>query len=220
MYLVLGSCRVVVTMHYSKYNCINTCKPLGTRNLHPKCILGRGWSINEHCEMIRLLLGFKQDTEYVGDMFSYEDIQHNIEYIKTTFNDIKGIIVEVSSLKYARDPNGKLIHNLTMGNRTVKMERLSEEEMMVYLREFVQLLPNKKIYFVNHFLHTKIPDRLLIDKCLHAIKNDNVVVITPSDLFTDNPSDFLSDDSIHYKNEEIKQVIARYIDDIIEQTEG
>ena len=57
-------------------------------------------------------------------------------------------------------------------------------------------------FFVNHFLHNKIPDRLLINSCLNKIKNsnNNVIVITPSDLFHSNPYDFILADNIHYKN--------------------
>ena len=219
MFLVLGSCRVLVTMNHSKYKCLNTFKEVGKRNLNPKCLIGRGWSINEHFEMIQLILGFKKHTEYIGDEYSYDDIKQNIDFINNNFNDINGLIIEVSSLKYFKDSSGKIIHNITLENRTDRTcEKLNEEETTFYLRELIKLVPNKKIYFVNHFLHDKIPDRLLIDKCLNKIKNDNIYIITPSILFEDNPCNFLSNDNIHYKNNEIIHLIAKYIDSIIEKS--
>ena len=42
MYLVLGSCRVLVTMNRCKYNCLNTFKEVGKRNVNSKYVLGRG----------------------------------------------------------------------------------------------------------------------------------------------------------------------------------
>lgn len=40
MYLVLGSCRVLVTMSYSKYNCLNTWSVVGQREKNPNKIIG------------------------------------------------------------------------------------------------------------------------------------------------------------------------------------
>lgn len=219
MFLVLGSCRVLVTMNNSKFNCLNTWKEVGKRNLNPNYIIGRGWSINEHFEMLKLILGLKKCSEYVGDEYSYEDIKENINYINNVFSDIKGIIIEVSSLKYFTDYNNKIIHNITIENRNDRTpKKLNEDEMIFYLTQLITLLPNKKIYFVNHFLHNKIPDRLLINSCLNKIKNDNVIIITPSNLFQCNPYDFISTDNTHYKNNEIIQLIAKYIDEIIEKS--
>jgi hypothetical protein len=219
MFLVLGSCRVLVTMNSSKFNCLNTWKEIGKRDLNSKCIIGRGWSINEHFEMLQLILGFKKCSEYVGDEYSYEHIKYNINYINNVFSDIKGIIIEVSSLKFFLDSSNNIIHNITIENRNnITSKKLNEEEMMFYLIELIKLLPNKKIYFVNHFLHQEIPERLLINKCLNKIKNDNVIIITPSDLFNDKPYDFIANDNIHYKNNETIHLIAKYIDNIIEKT--
>lgn len=217
VFLVLGSCRVLVTMNSSKFNCLNTWKEIGKRNLNSKYIIGRGWSINEHFEMIQLILGLKSPSKYVGDEYSYENIKDNIKYINDIFSDIKGLIIEVSSLKFFSDLNNNIIHNITNENRNIRIsKKLNEEEIMFYLTELIKLLPDKKIFFVNHFLHEKIPDRLLIDKCLNKIKNDNIIIITPSDLFSDNPFNFITNDNIHYKNNEIIQTIAKYIDNIIE----
>lgn len=48
MFLVLGSCRVIVTMNHSKYFCHNTFQEQGCRHLNPKNVIGRGYSLKEH----------------------------------------------------------------------------------------------------------------------------------------------------------------------------
>ena len=65
---------------------------------------------------------------------------------------------------------------------------------------------------MNHFLHTKIPNRMLINKCLKKITNKNVKIVTPSNLWDNNSKwDFLKDEK-HYKNLKVIKRVANYID--------
>ena len=89
MYLALGSCRVLVTMSYSKYNCLNTWSVVGQREKNSNKIIGRGWSLNEHYEMIKLILGIKCKEDYIGHEYDYNKIEENILYIRNSWNKIK-----------------------------------------------------------------------------------------------------------------------------------
>ena len=59
MYIVLGSCRVLVTMSYSKYNCLNTCQLLNN--------------------VIEIRIKCKDDN--IGHEYDYNKIEENILYI-------------------------------------------------------------------------------------------------------------------------------------------
>ena len=85
MYLVLGSCRVLVTMSYSKYHCLNTFAVVGQRDVNPNKLIGRGWSINEHYEMIKLILGIKCKEDYIGHEYNYNVIEENVLYIRNAW---------------------------------------------------------------------------------------------------------------------------------------
>lgn len=216
MFLTLGSCRVLVTMNHSRFECLNTFRQPGKRHLNPKKIIGRSWSINEQYELLLLILSKKPITKYKGCEFTYDEIKENIEYIRSMFDKIEGVIIEPSSIKYYTDKNENLIHNIEhhkeeiMSN--VKKHILTEEEIDLYLNKIINLLQNKKIIFVNHFLHTKIPNRMLINKCLKKITNKNVKIVTPSNLWDNNSKwDFLKDEK-HYKNLKVIKRVANYID--------
>ena len=215
MYLVLGSCRVLVTMSYSKYNCLNTWSVVGNRGENPNKIIGRGWSLNEHYEMIKLILGIKCKEDYIGHEYNYNKIGENILYIRNSWNKIKGIIIEPSSIKYYTDENNKLIHNFIHSEINPlkhKQNILSEDENNFYLQKIIELLHNKSIIFVNHFLHSNIPNRKLINKCLNQIDKKNVIVVTPSNLWNNETKfDYIKNDETHYKDKKIND-ICKYID--------
>ena len=116
MYLVLGSCRVLVTMSYSKFDCFNTWSVVGNRNKNPKYIIGRGWSINEHCDMIKLILGIKNKEDYVGHEYNYDEIEESILHIRSCWDEIKGVIIEPSSIHYYTDLNKKLFTTSNIQN--------------------------------------------------------------------------------------------------------
>lgn len=187
MILTLGSCRVLITMNHSQFHCLNTWQELRKRNLNPKCIIGRSWSPNEIYEMLQLILGFKDVSDYCGHEYTYEGIRSNIEFIREKFvtKKIHTVIMEVSSLKYYLTKDHKLVHNVIHEkiNPEWTEKILSEKEVDFYVRKIVGLLPDVKIIFVNHFLHTRIPNRLLINKCLQKVKRlypNQVLVLTPS----------------------------------------
>lgn len=61
--------------------------------------------------MIKLILGLKCKEDYIGHEYDYNEIEENILYIRNSWNKIKGIIIEPSSIKYYTDKNNKLIYN-------------------------------------------------------------------------------------------------------------
>lgn len=218
MFLVLGSCRVTITLSRSKYQCLNTWKKISGRNNNSNKIIGRGWTINEHYEMIKLILGDKKPDNYIGNEYDYSSIEENILYIKNHWDDIKGIIIEPSSIKYYTDKNNKLIHNVHHAKNNLseyKLNILSEDEIDFYLKKIMELLPDKYIIFVNHFLHRNLPNRNLINKCLNKICNDNVIVITPSNLWNNETKfNYVDRGEYHYRRDKINDICI-YVDNMI-----
>ena len=206
MILVLGSCRVCIPLLESKFDCLNTFSRLTGKQYYR---IGDVWSINDHYETLQLILGRKDTNKYVGIRYQkYKDISENILFIRKNFDKIKMVIMECSSIKYFTDLEGNLIHNLIHSKINDKCKHkylkkeLSVNEINLYINNIIKILPNKKICFVNHFLHSKIPNRLLMNNCyenfLKTYKKNNLFILTPSDNWTDdNASDWLSDPN-HY----------------------
>lgn len=217
MFLVLGSCRVIVTMNHSKYFCHNTFQEQGCRHLNPKNVIGRGYSLKEHYEMLMLIFGKKKVYDYVGD--EYKDINEiikNIENIRSCLNEITCVIIEPCSLKYYKDVKNRLVHNVLNHNGIYKEFNMTAEECHLYIKKIIELLSDKKIIFVNHFLHNSIPSRILIRDCLKIHQSKNVNMITPSEKWNiNNVSDYLADPN-HYRNDKYKE-IANYIDYVYEK---
>jgi hypothetical protein len=97
---------------------------------------------------------------------------------------------------------------------------LTEEEVNKFLQRIIDLLPGKKIIFLNHFLHTKIPNRLLINRCLQKTmannNKKNICVLTPSQFWTvETENQWLKDPS-HYHPHVIPK-IAKWIDAFLKQ---
>ena len=217
MYLVLGSCRTCTIMYNSKLDCLNTWKEVGKRGEN-KCIIGRVWTINEHFEILNLILNKKSPSDYIGMEFEkYSDIENNINFIRKNFSKIKGIIMEVSSIKYyTHKINNKLIHNVIHSKKENKFNEniLQENEIDSYINKIINLVPDKNIIFINHLLHELIPNRRLIHKCLNKINSKNSLVITPSEMWKNsNPDNYLADQE-HYKPEMFYK-ITQFFDDKI-----
>jgi hypothetical protein len=192
-------------MNNSKYKCFNT--------YNTNTIIGRSWSINEHYDMIRLILNLKHNSQYVGDEYeNYDQIKDNIIAIRNEFHNIEGIIIENSSLKYYTNKDNKLVHNVMMRKQYV--EHIVDQDY--FIQKIIDLLPDKKIIFVSHFLHTKIVNRLVICQCLQKYVSKNVILIIPSLLWENiNPLLYLRDEN-HYRVDKEK-VIANYIDNILDK---
>ena len=218
MILCLGSCRLLITMNHSDYECFNTWQELGKRNLNPKYIIGRSWSPNELYGMLQLILGNKAETNYIGHEYSFDSIRHNIQTIRENFVPFVDVIMmEVSSLKYYVTADNKLVHNVV--HEKLKPEwrekTLSESDTDYFLSKIVELLPNKKIIFVNHFLHTQVPNRLQINKCLQKVQSKfphQVSVVTPSSLWTVATEKEWLQDPHHYHHHVLPK-IAHWFDD-------
>lgn len=224
MYLALGTCRALVTMNHSEFPFLNTWHEVGNRSANAKNIIGRSWSPNEIFGMLMLILGKKDPNNYRGHEYkTYEAIRSNIEFIRQQFfsNNIHGVVIEVASLKYYVTPDNKLVHNVIhekLKDHPEWIERvLSEEEVNKFLQRIIDLLPGKKVLFLNHFLHTKIPNRLLINRCLQkTLVNKNVRVLTPSQFWTvETEKDWLKDPA-HYHPHIIPR-IANWIDNNLKQ---
>lgn len=222
MILILGSCRVSITMNHSNYMCLNTWQELRKRNLNPKFIIGRSWSANELYEMLRLILGHKHESAYVGHEYLFDSIRSNLQIIRENFaNFVDCIVMEVSSLKYYVTADGKIVHNVVHEKLRPEWKEkvLSEAEMDYYLNKITELVPNKKIIFVNHFLHTRVPNRLLINKCLEKVqsrKPEQVRVVTPSNLWSiATEKDWLVDPQHYHHHILIK--MARWFDNHIKE---
>ena len=212
--ICLGSCRVLVVMNHSKFYFYNTFYEQGKREINPKFVIGRGYSLKEHYEMILLILNKKKYIDYIGNEYpDYSDISNNISEIRNNFQNIKVFIIEVCSLKYYTDNNNRLIHNIQNHSKYTE-NNLLEKDCHFYIEKILELLPDKKILFVNHFLHTKIDNRILINKCLQKYKSENINVVIPSDLWNlETEKNYLSDPN-HYKSDKYKD-IANYLDNHI-----
>ena len=134
------------------------------------------------------------------------------------FNKLDGIIIEVSSLKYCIE-NNKIVHN----RKDPRVNSiLNNNDMNNYLKKIIDLIPNKKIIFINHFLHHKINNRLLINKCIKDYESTykNILVITPSELWNNNFKDgisnkFLSDENHYIKIPKLLKKVCNFIDEKI-----
>ena len=115
--------------------------------------------------------------------------------------------------------NNTIVHN----RRDPKVNSiLNNNDMNNYLKKIIDLIPNKKIIFINHFLHFKIDNRRLINKCLKDYENNykNILIITPSDLWNNNFNNGISNkilhDNTHYiKTHEVLKKVCKFIDDKI-----
>lgn len=213
MYLVLGSCRAFEAVFHSKNN---YCPLASQYNFSNRCgYLGRGWSSLEHLHLLRLINGTKPIKNYRGVEVDAESFEKSLRWTQGEWKNITGVIMEISSIKYFKK-DGHLFHNLPkkFWKRPFQQFKLSESEMMETLNEIVKILHGKRIIFVNHFLHTKVPNRLLIDSCLQKMKSDNVLVITPSDLWDEKTENLYLRDPVHYKKG-IRRKIAKYFDNCI-----
>jgi hypothetical protein len=229
MYLALGTCRALVTMNHSEFPFLNTWHEVGNRSANAKHIIGRSWSPNEIFGMLMLILGQKDSNNYCGHEYkTYESIKGNIEFIRQQFhnNNIQGVVIEVASLKYYVSPDNKLVHNVIHEklheHPEWKEHVLTEEQVNKFLQRIIDFLPGKKIIFLNHFLHTKIPNRLLISQCLQKTlannknNNKNIRVLTPSQFWTvETESQWLKDPA-HY-HPHIVPKIANWIDTNLKQ---
>lgn len=222
IFLVLGSCRITIPLNESEHFCINTWKELENRESNSKLIIGRGWTSIEHYQMIKLILELKDPKDYCGDEYTFDKIKSNIDIIKNNFKKIKGIILEISSLKYFTDSNNRLIHNVIhkdlLENEYIE-NILCYEENLFYLNKIRDLVPDKKLYFVSHFMHINLTPRIVIKNSIEEfIKNDNnSKLIIPSLLWTDKTKhEYLHHDELHYKNNDIIKKIKNYLEEFLD----
>lgn len=223
MYLALGTCRALVTMNHSEFPFLNTWHEVGNRSANANHIVGRSWSPNEIFGMLMLILGKKDPHKYVGHEYkTYDAIQSNIEFIRQHFSNLKGVVIEVASLKYYVTPDNKLVHNVIhekLKDHPEWIERvLTEDEVNKFIQRIIDVLPGKKIIFLNHFLHTKVPNRLLINRCLKRTlaRCKNVRVLTPSQFWTLQTEKNWLKDPAHYHPHVIPE-IAKWIDTCLKQ---
>ena len=98
-------------------------------------------------------------------------MRSNIKVIRSLFNELDGVIIEVSSLKYLYK-NNLLVHNRKENSLKKLYRTLEKHEIYDYVNKIINILPNKKIIFINHFLHFKIKNRELINYCLKNPKKN------------------------------------------------
>ena len=146
--LAIGSCRICTVLN--KYqNTYNTWAEVGKRNLNPKFIIGRSWSINEQLELLKLIKGDKPFVEYIGCEYpGIELIEDNLLFLRRIFNQIDAIIVEVSSLRYYLNTDNKLIHNILHRQKHSLISKdMSSKEFLETTKDFIEY-SKKPIFFV------------------------------------------------------------------------
>ena len=214
--LAIGSCRICTVLN--KYqNTYNTWGEVGNRQLNPKYIIGRSWSINEQLELLKLIKGDKPFAEYVGGEFrKIESIKDNLLFLRQIFNQIDAFVVEVSSLRYYLGKDNKLVHNLKHSNRNdLTSKDMSSEEFEITTKDFIEY-SKKPIFFVSHFDRKSKPYREVIWETLKKVstEHENIFLIdTPS-----MPNLQVNKDGEHYSGKSGRDSAMEYIGGIISQT--
>ena len=213
--LAMGSCRICAALN-NYQNTYNTWGETGSRHLNPKCIIGRSWSINEQLELLKLIKGDKPFAEYAGCEYpDIENIKDNLLFLGRKFNQIDAIVVEVSSLRYYKNKDNKLIHNIMHNNKNSSIIKdMSSEEFEVTTKNFVEY-SEKPIFFVSHFDRKSKPYREVIWDNLKKISTEykNVFLIDPSIM----PNLQTTKNREHYTRKG-EDIASEYIGGIISQT--
>ena len=151
------------------------------------------------------------------------DINNSIQNIHNELNEVKYIIIEVSTLKKLVINGIPLYLDINDQNQFYK---ISDEEFNKDFDNFVNLVKlinsDIKIIFVSHFISFRneiIPERLHIFNLLkeNVKKYNNCYVICPTDHITDDDLE----DNTNYKPESIYKIVNVLCDKIldIESTE-
>lgn len=217
--LAIGTCRICTALN--KYqNTYNTWGQVGNRDSNPKCIIGRSWSINEQLELLKLIKGDKTFAEYVGQEYTdIKSIKDNLLFLRRKFNQIDAIVVEIASLRYYKNKDNKLIHNI-VHNRIKQqfkeqliIKDMSPEEFQKNLNDFIEYC-GKPIFFVSHFDRKSKPYREVIWNNLKKVsaEHENIFLIDPSLM-----PNLQTHDAEHYTREGANTAM-KYMGDIISQT--
>ena len=213
--LAIGSCRIGTCLN-NYQNTYNTWGAVGKIHLNPKCIIGKSWSINEQLELLKLIKGDKPFVEYAGCVYpDIENIKDNLLFLRRKFNQIDAIVVEVSSLRYYKNKDNKLIHNIEHPRRNAfTIKDMSSEEFEITTKDFVEY-SEKPIFFVSHFDRKSKPYREVIWDNLKKISTEykNVFLIDPSIM----PNLQFDPGREHYTKEG-KDIASEYIGGTISQT--
>ena len=211
--LAIGSCRVLVTLNRFEIYTDNTWEQIGRRDLNPKSLIGRSWSINEHLELLKLIRGDKLHKSYKGSELSLVAIRPCLNHLKKIYESITALVVEISSLRYYTLPDGTIIHNVIHSQlkSSCRHEKLTLEEHKRYLEEFIQY-SEKPIFFVSHF---DMKSRGYRQEIWQSIKDaskkyPNVFYIDASV----QPNLSIMDDNEHYTPQGFSNA-RKYIGDII-----
>jgi hypothetical protein len=216
--LSFGSCRIQALFDvYSEYEDIFFENKIGSQY----SIIDRCHSLPEFYELLLYL--YNSDTNHTDNILTTlknDDLDKNIDFLRSKINEIDIFIFEFCSLKYYKTANGKIVYGMyksyldnknTNHLRSIKKKHgniteyeLTNDEINHYLNLLIELIlikNNKKIIFVSHYMHRSIQNREIIKNSLDIIisKYNNIFVFTPSDLWSvENLSDFLLDDENHY----------------------
>jgi hypothetical protein len=214
--LAIGSCRICTVLN-NYQNTYNTWADVGLRNSNPKCILGRSWSINEQLELLKLIKGDKSFVEYVGCEYpDIEKIKDNLLFLRRKFNQIDAIVVEVSSLRYYKNKDNKLIHNIEhiKNHFSTIIKDMSPEEFQKKIKDFIEY-SRKPIFFVSHFDRISKPYREVIWDNLKkaSTEHENMFLIDTTLM----PILKITKDQEHY-TQVGKDNATKYIGNIISQT--
>ena len=221
--LALGSCRIGIPLNHCDFDVFNTWAEHTRQDKNPKLLIGRSWSINEQLEMYKFLTGENDIENLVSHLDNSpgdETIKNNVRKLSHRLNDLNGLVVETSSVKYYKMKN-RIIHNIDhdkLRRRRRFEHKLSIKECESLFHEFIEYV-SKPIFFVSHFLHNKIKSRMQMWELINKVsqKYDNVICINPSEMWTkENSNDFLLDDTHYNKNgvkfacEKMQNIIKSY----------
>ena len=155
--LALGSCRIGIPLNHCDFDVFNTWAEHTRQDKNPKLLIGRSWSINEQLEMYKFLTGENDIENLVSHLDNSPDdetIKNNVRKLSHRLNDLNGLVVETSSVKYYKMKN-RIIHNIDhdkLRRRRRFEHKLSTKECESLFHEFIEYV-SKPIFFVSHFLH-------------------------------------------------------------------
>lgn len=211
--LAIGSCRILVTLNRFEIYTYNTWEQIGRRDLNPKSLIGRSWSINEHLELLKLIRGDKLHKSYKGSELSLVAIRPCLNHLQKIYERITALVVEISSLRYYTHPDGTIIHNVIHSRikSSCSHHKLTLEQHKRYLEEFIEY-SEKPIFFVSHFDMKSRGYRQEIWQSIKeaAEKYSNIFCIDASI----QPNLSIMDDNEHYTAEGFCNA-RKYIGDII-----
>lgn len=184
--LVLGSCRVLVTLANTKDPSIywNTWPVNCNRRIRPNHVIGRTWS---SIEALSFIQKFKFKSSLDGMLHhenEHNDVFEGMRKCADAFDLFGLFIIELSSYKYYSKNNNLLhspVHRHLAKDNFIE-QKLTDDKVLQNLEHIVELTYPRPVVFVSHFTHTNIPQRIKLANVSRQIETkypDRVYVIEP-----------------------------------------